>query len=100
MIDFLSKGTTMKYLLSLIIFLSVSVNPIYAEQNQPLNTETIEQISLMNTDILLASIEQFSEVPAVQNRCCRVCKKGKACGNSCIARSKTCHQLSGCACDG
>jgi hypothetical protein len=32
--------------------------------------------------------------------CCRVCSAGKACGNSCIARSKTCHKGKGCACDG
>nr|WP_317893691.1 hypothetical protein [uncultured Sphingomonas sp.] len=32
--------------------------------------------------------------------CCKVCSKGKACGNSCIARNKTCHQPRGCACDG
>lgn len=33
-------------------------------------------------------------------RCCKVCRKGKACGNSCIARWKNCHQPPGCACDG
>jgi hypothetical protein len=32
--------------------------------------------------------------------CCRVCHKGKACGDSCISRSKTCHKGPGCACDG
>ena len=32
--------------------------------------------------------------------CCKVCHKGKACGNSCIARDKQCHQPAGCACDG
>ncbi|HEY0412929.1 MAG TPA: hypothetical protein VGD66_07300 [Allosphingosinicella sp.] len=32
--------------------------------------------------------------------CCRICSAGKACGNSCIARSKTCHKGKGCACDG
>jgi hypothetical protein len=32
--------------------------------------------------------------------CCKVCHKGKACGDSCIAREKTCHQPPGCACDG
>jgi endonuclease YncB( thermonuclease family) len=31
--------------------------------------------------------------------CCKVCSTGKACGNSCISRSKTCHQPPGCACD-
>ena len=32
--------------------------------------------------------------------CCKICRKGKACGNSCIARTKTCHRPLGCACDG
>jgi hypothetical protein len=32
--------------------------------------------------------------------CCRVCSTGKACGNSCIARWKTCHKGKGCACNG
>ncbi len=31
--------------------------------------------------------------------CCMYCTRGKACGNSCIARWKTCHQPIGCACD-
>jgi hypothetical protein len=33
-------------------------------------------------------------------RCCRVCGRGKACGDSCIARDKTCTRGRGCACDG
>ena len=32
--------------------------------------------------------------------CCKVCRKGKACGNSCIKRTYTCHKGKGCACDG
>jgi hypothetical protein len=32
--------------------------------------------------------------------CCRRCTTGKPCGNSCIARSLTCHQPPGCACFG
>ena len=32
--------------------------------------------------------------------CCKVCSKGKACGNSCIARNKECHKGRGCAWDG
>ena len=32
--------------------------------------------------------------------CCKVCRKGKACGDSCINRSYTCHKGKGCACDG
>lgn len=34
-----------------------------------------------------------------RTQCCRVCSKGKACGNSCISRSFTCHKGHGCACD-
>ena len=37
---------------------------------------------------------------AAQGGCCRICSAGKACGNSCIARWKTCHKGKGCACDG
>lgn len=32
--------------------------------------------------------------------CCVTCKKGKACGNSCISATKTCHKPPGCACNG
>ncbi len=31
--------------------------------------------------------------------CCKRCKKGKACGDSCISRDKSCHKGAGCACD-
>lgn len=31
--------------------------------------------------------------------CCKICTVGKACGNSCISRSYTCHQPAGCACN-
>jgi hypothetical protein len=34
-----------------------------------------------------------------QAGCCKVCRAGKACGDSCIARDKTCHKGKGCACD-
>jgi hypothetical protein len=32
--------------------------------------------------------------------CCKVCKEGKACGDSCIARDRTCNEGPGCACNG
>jgi len=32
--------------------------------------------------------------------CCKICRKGKACGDSCINRSYTCRKGKGCACDG
>ncbi|HEY0038543.1 MAG TPA: hypothetical protein VGB66_17730 [Longimicrobium sp.] len=38
--------------------------------------------------------------PGSGSSCCKVCKEGKACGDSCIARNRTCTKGSGCACNG
>ena len=32
--------------------------------------------------------------------CCKVCRKGLACGNSCVSRRYTCQKPPGCACGG
>lgn len=32
--------------------------------------------------------------------CCKVCEESKACGDSCIGTTQTCHQGGGCACNG
>jgi hypothetical protein len=32
--------------------------------------------------------------------CCKICTKGKACGNSCISVYDECTILGGCACNG
>lgn len=34
-----------------------------------------------------------------QEKCCKVCSAGKACGNSCISAAKSCHKGRGCACN-
>jgi len=39
-------------------------------------------------------------LPTPSRTCCKICTTGKACGDSCISRSYTCHQPPGCACDG
>lgn len=38
--------------------------------------------------------------PPPTRTCCKICRTGKACGNSCISRSKTCRKGPGCACNG
>ncbi len=35
----------------------------------------------------------------VDGECCRVCKKGKACGDACVAKDAECDAAPGCACD-
>ncbi len=41
-----------------------------------------------------------SPIPTPVQGCCKHCTVGKACGDTCIARDKTCHVGPGCACDG
>ena len=36
-------------------------------------------------------------IPA--SKCCKICDKGQACGNSCISRNYNCHKGRGCACN-
>lgn len=38
--------------------------------------------------------------PPPRRACCRICRTGKACGDSCIARNRTCRVGVGCACNG
>jgi hypothetical protein len=37
--------------------------------------------------------------PPITEECCKICRKGKACGDTCIARDKECRTPPGCACD-
>lgn len=44
---------------------------------------------------------ESSQRPASESTtCCRTCKAGKACGDSCIAKTSECTKPPGCACDG
>jgi hypothetical protein len=49
-----------------------------------------------------ASLSRCLTAPAAAQSigCCKICSNGKACGDSCIARWKTCHKGKGCACNG
>ena len=38
--------------------------------------------------------------PEASIACCKICKKGKACGDSCIKKTYNCSKPKGCACDG
>jgi len=48
----------------------------------------------------LSTLGSVARFPCVdRSQCCKVCNKGKACGNTCIARTNSCHIDRGCACD-
>lgn len=50
--------------------------------------------------ILVAVFGSAGACDSPSGPCCVVCRTGKACGNSCIARTDTCRVGSGCACNG
>ena len=47
-----------------------------------------------------ANTGQSPAMPEPAKACCKVCRKGQACGNSCISRRYTCRKPPGCACNG
>ena len=66
----------------------------------PTNDEiggVLEQLGIAPRDEGDAS--QQSVDPQTPATCCKYCRKGKACGNSCIKISYTCNKPPGCACD-
>lgn len=73
--------------------------------------EVATDISTPEQSMLAASTEAAPEmtlaVESLSNTfvelgqsCCKICRKGKACGDTCISRNKTCHVGLGCACNG
>jgi hypothetical protein len=40
----------------------------------------------------------MSSAQTTPQQCCRVCQKGKPCGDSCISAERQCKKQSGCAC--
>ncbi len=75
---------------------------LFPSRNYRLNQELpgINVLPDVAEKITVPTTTSTSPRPAPKNYCCKTCSKGKACGNSCISRSYTCHQPPGCACDG
>ena len=65
----------------------------------PSNLEIVTALrALALAFALFASPAAWAE-PTDKQECCKVCRKGKACGDTCISRKKTCRKPAGCACD-
>lgn len=51
------------------------------------------------SESLLQHVQRMRSGPQVLlAACCKTCRKGKPCGDSCIAVSKSCRKGPGCAC--
>jgi hypothetical protein len=70
------------------------VSPLSHAESVP-----IERLARSSKFFASLGITQSMSAPAAQS-CCKICSRGKACGNTCIARDKVCHVGPGCACDG
>jgi hypothetical protein len=77
-----ASGETMR-LLAVLVLLSSA--PAFAADHTPWFDKS-------------APFGRLQELAQRGDRCCMHCKKGKPCGNSCIATNKKCHQPPGCAC--
>lgn len=77
------------FILALIICATVIANPARSDNV----TTAIEPVANGEITLKRDAAKQLTQA------CCKICRKGKACGNSCISRSKTCEKPPGCACD-
>ncbi len=102
--------TYYKILFTLVIIFSTSLyaTEISSEKiNNPNQIELYTPSNLTDSDTSYNFLEIFntesseSETNLEQARpCCKICRKGKACGDSCISKKYICRKPPGCACDG
>lgn len=73
----------------------------WCEANTPMGRGFVLD-SLLEDPPAVPTFDQARPAPSPPPRraCCRICRTGKACGNSCIARNRTCRVGPGCACNG
>ncbi len=79
------------------------VGAIFAGQSAYAKNETpvpIEITTAAFSQLLQPLLEQSTKPRVQPAACCKICRKGKACGNSCINRNYRCTKPPGCACDG
>lgn len=96
-----------KFIVAIFIALFVTTSAIANEPtSSALIQESQQQHALQDISVTdeAGCQEIIGEIPTelsiAQGGCCKVCRKGKACGDSCISRSYNCTRPRGCACDG
>ncbi len=56
--------------------------------------------SVVTPPTATTAASRATDSPAPARSCCKVCRSGKACGDTCIAANRTCRVGPGCACNG
>jgi hypothetical protein len=82
-----------------LFILVMSLSMSTATQPQGLDHWVIPTSTARSSE-LLRSLGLSQPSHSIAQACCKVCRKGKACGDTCISRDDQCHVPPGCACDG
>lgn len=94
---------TMKFLVALLLTISFGSTSVTLQDHSQETLWGSQQVSEEGqSDLRCTSAESNDSTSnlMVSGGCCKVCRKGKACGNSCINKNYSCQQPPGCACDG
>lgn len=78
----------------------ISLNPNPAYGSHPVARLLTPLQPLVSPTAPLAPAQPAPPSQPTQTGCCRVCRSGKACGDSCISRNNNCNRGRGCACQG
>jgi hypothetical protein len=86
----------------------VAAEPIHEASVVPVEVQPEPEVSdavaepIMEDQTPVDPSRGSSETPEpseTTDECCRTCRKGKACGDTCVARDRECTVAPGCACD-
>ena len=86
--------------LALIVALMTG-SAVFADTDDELLPSPAAPAATVTAEVALEYLRELAVSEEVQfaDSCCKRCSKGKACGDSCIARDRTCRKGAGCACD-
>jgi len=91
----------MKNLIVVIVTSMLFVSGIASSNESIPEKLDLEQIAEQADEVRGELLIKHDSLPITYAAaCCKICKKGKACGDSCISKSYTCRKPAGCACDG
>lgn len=82
-------------------FIPMNPNPVYGSHPVARLLMPVQSLaSPVNPLVPQQPQQPQPQQPPTQSGCCRVCRSGKACGDSCISRTSNCTRGQGCACQG
>jgi hypothetical protein len=84
------------------VALGSSVENLSGSQNVTVESGKADFLTGNTSQTSSLANELFYSKPDVSfaKYCCKTCRKGKACGDTCISKTKACYKPEGCACNG